>query len=201
MSDPCADQPQADVRAIIRSPLELDSRQRNGFGEGSWGSDIMLSSGQQLFCNDRLHPSVELFDDADFETRPVPFSCEVWRLGRQPAGDRLQHATPLLRVECLILESWALDILHSWYLGPLPRYEAYVLWFILRSNCFGVALPWLSTDDIQHLNMSQVRYKLTASYKRRASEEPGGAKKCIHTLGSYIGDVWSRVGIAISNKS
>ena len=73
-------------------------------------------------------------------------------------------------VEGVGLDTWALDILHSWHLGPLPRMNGKIAWFIIRSNAFQVNLPWLFSDDNMQLQLNTYRAKLFIHYKMMARD-------------------------------
>jgi hypothetical protein len=75
------------------------------------------------------------------------------------------------------MESYAIDILHTWHLGGIPRYVAYTLWFVLRSNAYSVNLPiWLSAEEKLHLVLLRLRSDLWLHYKRMQQNDPTWSK-------------------------
>lgn len=85
---------------------------------------------------DRLLPSVELPDVSDFEKKLVPFRCSFWRMKKE---DRLRHDNPILTLDAragVSIESYVIDLLHSWALGPLAVIVAFVLQFIIATGIF-----------------------------------------------------------------
>ena len=94
----------------------------------------------------RLEPCVSLPDTFMFEKMATPCSCVFW--GALP-DDRLLHACPLLTdVEGLDVETYAVDILHSWDLGPENTIVATCLHFWLQSGVFATGLSSsLAVDD------------------------------------------------------
>ena len=165
-----------DLNAIIRSPLEFD-RTDDGYMGRKLGADVLLSDGTQLRNNDRLHPSDVVFDVGDLErlrsTQPwEPIVIKFWRLNGQPKEARLLHHSPLMRIEGVGISSWALDLLRTWHLAPLLKVSAKILWFIIRSDCLAVNLPWLLAEDTMQLQMNALRAKYFIWVKQQQRNDP-----------------------------
>ena len=75
------------------------------------------------------------------------------------------------------MNSFAIDILHTWHLGPLLRYIPKVFWMVLRGDVWGDAPAWLYTEDKIHLNIVHLRTELWLYYKEKAKAEPEWSKK------------------------
>ena len=172
----------ADVRAVLHV-LEYDHRKK-GFLGRRIREVVALSSGETLLPGDRLHPSRLLRDVAQFEaqlagrTPFTPFRCLFWRLGPVPQNARLLHHSPLMDIPGVGMQTYAIDVLHTWHLGALPRYNARVLWFLLRSPCYGLDLPpWLAAEDLLHLKLLRLRSALWMHYKRMQAADPTWRKK------------------------
>ena len=102
---------EGDRSAVMRSPLEYDRRtDRNSFLGRRLIGDVRLSTGKQLLCGDRLHPSRELPDvDAfnDHARRPVPFQCMFWRCPlAEPFNARLLPKSPLMDIPGASMNLW-----------------------------------------------------------------------------------------------
>jgi hypothetical protein len=133
-----------------------------------------------LLPGDRLHPSRSLRDVGDFELRPVPpggFDCVFWRVNDYNTA-RLLHKSPLMDIPGVGMETYAIDVLHTWHLGGISRYVATTLWFVLRSDAFGGDLPvWLSTEDRMHLVLLRLRSALWVHYKAMVRNDPTWSSK------------------------
>lgn len=79
----------------------------------------------------RLMPTPDLLDVAQFEFMAPPFVTSWW-IG--PENGRLVHDCPLLELAGVGLETWSLDILHSWHLGPLQLLVSLALNYCLDSG-------------------------------------------------------------------
>lgn len=64
------------------------------------------------------------------------------------------------------MESYARDILHTWHLGGIPRYNGTALCAVLRSDAYAYGLPQhLHMEDIMHLKILRLRSDLWVNYK------------------------------------
>ena len=68
--------------------------------------------------------------------------------------------------------SYAIDILHTWALGPITRLEGLIFWFILESNVWGQDLPYLGVDDCRQIGILRLRAELWLHYRRRRQLDP-----------------------------
>jgi hypothetical protein len=76
------------------------------------------------------------------------------------------------------METYAVDILHTWHLGGIPRYVGRALWALLRSDALAIGLPTnISTDDLMHLKVLRMRSDLWIHYKAMKSADPTWKKK------------------------
>ena len=159
-----------DVRMIMRAPLEYDHRKANGYLGRRILTPVLLTSGFLLQTNDRLHPSRALRDVANFEFQDLPFDCTFWRF--DPKSARLLHLSPLMQIPGVGMSTWCVDILHSWHLGGLARFIGSSLWFVLRSDVYGVGanMPWLMADDILYLNLLRLRSELWLHYQQKSRD-------------------------------
>ena len=169
---------EADVRSIIRhESLEYDRRKMSGFLGRRMVHHVILESGQRLLLGDRLHPSRTLQDVADFELQATPFTCRFWRVGN-PKTARLLHHSPLKDIPGVGMQTYAIDILHTWHLGGIPKYNGKVLWAILRSNAYaGPHEDRLYQDDRMHLKLLRLRSDLWLHYKEMQRLDPEWRKK------------------------
>ena len=79
----------------------------------------------------RLMPTRDLQDVASFEFTKTPFDVSWWVLSTE---GRLVHDCPLMSVGGIGLETWSLDIMHSWHLGPLQQLVSLSLNYCLDTS-------------------------------------------------------------------
>ena len=127
---------------------------------------------------DRLRPSRLIRDVADFEDialrKPLlPFRYLFWRVGN-PKSARLLHHNPLKDIPGIGMESYAIDILHTWHMGDIPRYCGMAIWAVLRCAAYGADFPpYLFEDDKMHLNLMRLRSSdLWVHYKEMQAADP-----------------------------
>ena len=93
-----------------------------------------------LLAGDRLEPSVQLPDVAEFSAVRVPFIASFWRSHHfgHACIDPVNHRNPLFtpRLHISPTLTFMLDALHIMYLGVHQRIIAAILWGMLRAN------PW-----------------------------------------------------------
>ena len=143
-------------------------------GGRTLGADV---PSMNLKAGDRLEPSIQLVDVADFSATPTPFVAKFWRATfygdqcvdsvnhRNPLFDPLLHVSPSV--------TFALDVLHILYLGIFQRLMAGVLWEILKGNPFKIA-----TDDVIAGGLEYLRTDLSRWYSENKID-----------TGSRIGDI------------
>ena len=73
-------------------------------------------NGVNLQAGDRLEPSPNLMNIANFEYKAVPFRARFWRMTKV---DRIIHESPILRILGVWLDKFAIDLLHTWHMGPI----------------------------------------------------------------------------------
>ena len=129
-----------------------------------------------LLKGDRLTPTETFPGPWLFDVAPLPIVCTFWRF---EDDSRMVHASPLMDIEGVEPSSYAIDILHTWSLGPVQRFTAHVFWVLLQSDAWGVRRlsPWLVADDFQHLNLLRLRADMFVYYKRRRTEDPEWCKR------------------------
>ena len=123
-----------------------------------------------LCRGDRLEPCDDLPDIADFERAATPFNCIFWRM---KSTDRVVHDSPLLHIPGVGVETYRIDLLHAWRLGPLGVLVAECLWFCVRCRVFVPrTLLYLGSDELNALSMLQIRSELTIYYYIRRRTDP-----------------------------
>ena len=76
------------------------------------------------------------------------------------------------------MESYAIDILHAWHLGGIPKYNGKVLWAILRSDAYlDPNQGNLYEADRMHLKLLRLRSDLWLHYKSMQRADPTWHKK------------------------
>ena len=71
--------------------------------------------------------------------------------------------------------SLAIDLLHSWHLGPLQRFIAFCLVFILKSKVWATDVPHLSAGEHKQLGMLRLRAELWIYYRMVKRQDPSWA--------------------------
>jgi hypothetical protein len=198
----------ADMRSVlVDGLLTYDHRKQSGFLGRTVRREVTLSNGEMLIPGDRLHPSRLLRDVADFERQPssaYPFRCLFWRLG-DPKTARLIHHSPLMDIPGVGMESYAVDILHTWHLGGIPRYCGLALWAILRSDAYAYDLPpHLYAEDRMHIKLLRLRSDLWIHYKAMQQEDPSWRTKASQVWSltlKMLGPEWNPVLKAKASES
>ena len=115
-----------------------------------------------LSKGNRLEPSPSMPDVAMFETKDVPFLCTFW------IGDihgRVVHGNPLVDICGFVIELWGIDILHTWCLGPIQAFVAFVIHLLIASGVYYKKLPWLDQEDADRISLNFIKAELFAWYK------------------------------------
>ena len=115
----------------------------------------------------RLMPTPTLPDVAAFEFTDVPFQCHWW-VGH--VDGRLLHDCPLLKLAGVGLQTWSLDILHGWHLGPLQLLVSLALNYCLDSNLWAPQTDGLDAKDKRHLSLLAIKAELFQFYKEKRKD-------------------------------
>ena len=75
----------------------------------------------RLRKGDRLEPKADLWDTSDFDTKPLPFTCVLWRPGNESLD---KHRCPLMDEAIgITIQTLMIDVLHTLYLhGVYARF-------------------------------------------------------------------------------
>jgi hypothetical protein len=99
----------------------------------------------------------------------VPVIVHFWRMTKY---NRLRHDCPLLtEVEGLSIDSFAVDLLHCWALGPLGVYVAHCFHFWLRSGLFSPLSQHLTAEECERLALLHLKALLSQYYKNRYRDD------------------------------
>ena len=120
----------------------------------------------------RLEPSPELLDVGKFEDLAIPTRVIFWKDSR-----RILHVSPLVRVPGVSHDSWRIDLLHAWQLGPVEKYVGLSFQVFLSSELFHPNTPHLDKDEKQKLALLHLKSLLLAYYAKRRQEDPHWTKK------------------------
>ena len=120
-----------------------------------------------LEAGDRLEPNVFLQDVAMFEQAPLPLQVAFWRMNLK--SDRVLHHSPLLQITGVGPESYFIDILHSWHLGPLGMLLATIVWFLLESPFLSSPFlrGFMTPGELHKLGLLHIRGALMEYYRCR----------------------------------
>ena len=105
-------------------------------------------------------------ETARFESTQVPFVATFWRTTIQTV---LRHGSPLLLIPGVGVHCFAIDLLHTWHLGPLIRLIALVFMRLLTVAAFLDHLSGknLYVEDKLHLGIQRLRSELWEYYYRQ----------------------------------
>jgi len=124
---------------------------------------------------DRLIPTKELLDVSKFEDVELPCLAKFWRMSKT---DRLCHDCPLFDVPGVTVDSWVIDLLHSWALGPLAVFIAWVIMFIVKTGVFHPTSDCIDSKMKDELAMQCVKALLKVHYKKKHAENPQWQRSC-----------------------
>ena len=121
----------------------------------------------------RLEPSSQLPDVGAFETCATPFNCVFYVGG---ADGRLMHQSPFLQIPGVDLNTWCVDILHTWHYGPLSTYITVTLQEILKTPVYQPTLEGLDKAEMDKLALLSLRSDMWMFYKKKR-EDPEWRKR------------------------
>ena len=130
----------------------------------------------------RLEPSSSLPDVCDFAKQCCPFRCIFYTGGKD---GRVLHMSPFLQIPGVSMDTWCVDILHTWHFGPMSTFIAYCLRLFLTTMIYRPTIPDLE-EEADRLALLCLRAELWSYYKRlRESDEDGSWK----AKGSEVGQI------------
>ena len=123
----------------------------------------------------RLEPSASLPDVGLFEQLETPFTCKFYVGGE---GGRVLHDSPFLRIPGVSLESWNIDILHTFHFGPLSTYITVTLRrMLMDTDIWKPSIVGLDKEEQSKLSLLCLRAELQSHYKLRRQTDPDWANK------------------------
>ena len=103
------------------------------------------------------------------------------------------------------MESHAIDILHTWHLGGIPRYNGTALWAVLRSDAYAHGIPeHLHAEDVMHLKILRLRSDLWVHYKEMQRVDPSWRTKASQVWSltlKMLGKEWAPLVSAKASES
>ena len=133
------------------------------------------TSGRGLAKSDRLEPSLEVPDVARFEHTDTPFLATFFVNNK---NSRVLHHSPVMHISGVSTDSWSIDILHCWHLGPEGSYVGHVFFFLLRVGFYTRDAPaFLLQDDLLQAGLLQLKSDIWRYYKRRAANDADSSWK------------------------
>ena len=139
--------------------------------------------------NARLEPSSTLPDVGLFEMQDVPFRC-IWYVGGQHG--RVLHISPLLRIPGVTLDSWCIDLLHSWHYGPMSTFLTFAIRALLQTDLYRSGnSDFLDREENEKLALLTLRAELWMYYKQRRATDPNWSKQGSEA-GLLVNDFWPR---------
>lgn len=106
-------------------------------------------------------PSVELPDVGLLEHRPLPLKTSWWVA---PLDARVVHDCPLLMLSGVGLESWSLDIMHTWHLGPIQLLVSMSFNYCLDSGLWCPATH-IDSEEKRKLGLLALKAELYQWYR------------------------------------
>ncbi|CAJ1390676.1 unnamed protein product, partial [Effrenium voratum] len=134
----------------------------------------------------RLLPSQALPDVGKFEFTPTPFPATFWTAS---ADARLTHDCPLLALSGVGLESFSLDIMHTWHLGPLQLLVSLCINFFLDTGLWAPANSGGRVDasDKKKVALLAIKAELFQWYKEQRKDADWRARgteaSCLKLVG------------------
>ena len=122
----------------------------------------------------RLEPTSQLADVASFEYVATPFKACFW-VG--PEDARLTHMCPLFRLHGVTLDTWAIDIMHAWHLGPLQQLVSLSLHFCMDCGLWAPRTTQLAAADRKEMSLLAIKAELFQFYKEIRNTDPEWRQK------------------------
>jgi hypothetical protein len=122
-----------------------------------------------LVRGDRLLPTTELQDVAEFDFRSVPFDVQFLKFDKQ---SRLTQITPLYKIPNVSCDIICIDLLHSWHLGGCSEYVGEVLQFVLGCGVYTRHLRNAPAADAHQVALIKLKADVWSYYSRRMQSDP-----------------------------
>ena len=105
------------------------------------------------------------------------------------------YESPYMDIEGVSVDNFAIDRLHTWDLGPLQRFIAFVFWIMIEFRVWECDLAYLDASSAIHLCLLRLRGDLWSYYYRKRYNDPSWKKKGseVTTLCVYVRGVCARV--------
>jgi len=122
-----------------------------------------------LRVGDRLEPSANLRDVAEYDSLPLPSEVVFWRCSSEAST---KHRNPMFsRSLGVTLSSMVVDMLHALHLGVLQKYVAFVWWSLIWRNAWSVTAT--NEEELIVLSVHRLRADLYAWYPSYTFGEGG----------------------------
>ena len=115
----------------------------------------------------RLEPDRQNPDVDDFNERECPLTCTFYIGGKH---GRVLHCSPFLQIPGVTLETWCVDILHTWHFGPMSTYITFTVQQLLTTPVWKPGIEGLEKEDEQKLSLYALRAEMWAYYKRKRAD-------------------------------
>ena len=120
----------------------------------------------------RLEPTSSLPDVGDFANQRCPFSCVFYTGGKD---GRVLHLSPFLQIPGVTMDTWCVDVLHTWHYGPMSTFIAHSLRHLLQSQVYRPSTSDLDKEEADKLALLTLRAELWSYYKRRRETDDDGS--------------------------
>ena len=72
---------------------------------------------------------------------------------------------PLFRLPGVSLDTWAIDVMHTWHLGPIQQLVSLSLHFCLESGLWAPMSSGIDAADKKEISLMGIKTELFAFYK------------------------------------
>ena len=128
----------------------------------------------------RVEPSRNVPDVSELENTALPVDVTFWT---GPEDGRLTHMCPLFLLEGLTLDTWSIDIMHAWHLGPMQQFISLAIHSCLNSGVFSPQNRNMPAEDIREVGLLNIKSELFQFYKLLRDTDPEWRKKGSEALG------------------
>ncbi|CAE7837060.1 unnamed protein product [Symbiodinium sp. CCMP2592] len=118
--------------------------------------------------NWRLEPSRRLPDVSQLEYQELPLRVIFWIA---PRDARLTHMCPLFSLEGVTQDSWSIDIMHAWHLGPMQQFISLAMHSFIASGVFSPRSVNIEASELRELALLAIKAELFQFYKNLRSTD------------------------------
>lgn len=122
----------------------------------------------------RVEPSRSLPDVSQLENQQIPVRVVFWTAARNA---RLTHMCPLFSLEGLTQDTWSIDIMHTWHLGPMQQFISLAIHSFIASGVFSPRAANMEAADVRELALLAIKAELFQFYRQLRRDDPAWKEK------------------------